>query len=107
MPPVGDARTGTSRIILVDEIHRHGQIHFRAFAHQASDRHPAAGRETSEREAAMSQQMVGIVMNRLPTDEDLRIRFTVEPVETLADLQARGFELTPPSTGPLRIKKPS
>ena len=55
----------------------------------------------------MSQQMVGIVMSRLLTDEDLRIRFTVEPVETLADLQARGFELTPPSTGPLRIKKPS
>ena len=79
----------------------------------------------------MSQQMVGIVMNRLLTDEALRIRFTVEPVETLADLQARGFELTPdeidlfiqtdpwtwfwtewgagrpPSTGPLRIQKPS
>jgi hypothetical protein len=43
----------------------------------------------------MSQQMIGIVMNRLLTDEDLRIRFTVEPVETLADLHARGFELTP------------
>jgi hypothetical protein len=43
----------------------------------------------------MSQQMVGVVMNRLLTDEDLRIRFTVEPVETLADLHARGFELTP------------
>lgn len=43
----------------------------------------------------MSRQMVGIVMNRLLTDEDLRIRFTVEPVETLADLHARGFALTP------------
>jgi hypothetical protein len=43
----------------------------------------------------MSQQMVGIVMNRLLTDEDLRFRFTVEPVETLADLHARGYELTP------------
>ena len=42
----------------------------------------------------MSQQIVGIVMNRLLTDEDLRIRFSVEPVETLADLHARGFELT-------------
>jgi hypothetical protein len=44
---------------------------------------------------AMSQQIVGIVMNRLLTDEDLRIRFSVEPVETLADLHACGFELTP------------
>ena len=42
----------------------------------------------------MSQQIVGIVINRLLTDEDLRIRFSVEPVETLADLHARGFELT-------------
>jgi hypothetical protein len=43
----------------------------------------------------MSQQMVGIVIDRLLTDEDLRIRFIVEPVETMADLHARGFELTP------------
>ena len=43
----------------------------------------------------MSQQIVGIVINRLLTDEDLRTRFSVEPVETLADLHARGFELTP------------
>ena len=43
----------------------------------------------------MSQQIVGIVMNRLLTDEDLRIRFSVEPVETLADLHAYGYELTP------------
>jgi hypothetical protein len=47
------------------------------------------------RRAAMSQQMVGIVIDRLLTDEDLRIRFIVEPVETMADLHARGFELTP------------
>jgi hypothetical protein len=43
----------------------------------------------------MSQQAVGIVINRLLTDEDLRIRFIVEPVETLADLHALGLELTP------------
>jgi hypothetical protein len=43
----------------------------------------------------MSQQIVGIVINRLLTDEDLRTRFSVEPVETLADLHGRGFELTP------------
>ncbi len=42
----------------------------------------------------MSQQVVGIVMDRLLTDEDLRLRFIVEPVETLADLHALGFELT-------------
>jgi hypothetical protein len=43
----------------------------------------------------MSQQIVGIVIDRLLTDEDLRFRFSVEPVQTLADLHARGFELTP------------
>jgi hypothetical protein len=42
----------------------------------------------------MSQQTVGLVINRLLTDEDLRIRFIIEPLETLADLHARGFELT-------------
>ena len=42
----------------------------------------------------MSQQMVGNVIDRLLTDEDLRIRFIAEPVETMADLHARGFELT-------------
>jgi hypothetical protein len=43
----------------------------------------------------MSQQIVAIVINRLLTDEDLRIQFSVEPVETLADLQACGLALTP------------
>jgi hypothetical protein len=43
----------------------------------------------------MSQQMVGVVIDRLISDEDLRVRFIVEPVETIADLHARGFELTP------------
>ena len=42
----------------------------------------------------MSQQTVGIVISRLLMDEDLRIRFMIEPVETLAELHARGFELT-------------
>lgn len=42
----------------------------------------------------MSQEMVGIVMSRLLSDEDLRIRFIVEPVETMADLHALGLELT-------------
>jgi hypothetical protein len=39
--------------------------------------------------------MVGTVIDRLLSDEDLRIRFIVEPMETLADLHARGLELTP------------
>jgi hypothetical protein len=43
----------------------------------------------------MSQQTVGLVINRLLTDEELRIRFAMEPVETLADMHLRGFELTP------------
>jgi hypothetical protein len=43
----------------------------------------------------MSQQMVGIVINRLLIDEDLRARFARDRIETLAELNLRGFELTP------------
>lgn len=43
----------------------------------------------------MSQQTVGQVIDRLLTDEELRIRFAMEPVETLAAMHRRGFELTP------------
>jgi len=43
----------------------------------------------------MSHQMVGIVIHRLLTDDDLRVRFAVDPIETLADLNFRGFALTP------------
>jgi hypothetical protein len=39
--------------------------------------------------------MVGTVIDRLLSDEDLRIRFVVEPMETLAGLHALGLELTP------------
>ena len=42
----------------------------------------------------MSHQMVGLVIHRLVTDEELRERFTVEPMETIAALVLRGFELT-------------
>jgi hypothetical protein len=56
---------------------------------------PRVNNGSTNWETAMSQQTVGIVINRLLTDEDLRIRFIIEPVETLADLHARGFELTP------------
>jgi hypothetical protein len=43
----------------------------------------------------MSQQMVGIVVDRLLSDRDLRIRFALDQIGTLAALGLRGFELTP------------
>ena len=43
----------------------------------------------------MSHQTVGQVIDRLLTDEDLRVRFVVNPVEALADLHLRGLALTP------------
>ena len=43
----------------------------------------------------MSQQTVGMVIDRLLTDEDLRVRFAIDRIETLADLSFRGIELTP------------
>jgi len=42
----------------------------------------------------MSQRMVGIVVHTLLTDEDLRVRFAIDPIKTLADLNLRGVELT-------------
>jgi hypothetical protein len=44
--------------------------------------------------AVMSQRMVGIVVNRLLTEQDLRVRFALDRIETLAELSFRGFELT-------------
>jgi hypothetical protein len=43
----------------------------------------------------MSQRVVGFVIDSLLDDEGFRIRFIAEPVETLTDLYARGFALTP------------
>ena len=43
----------------------------------------------------MSQQNVGNVINRLLTDEELRMRFALDPVDTLAELHLRGMALTP------------
>ena len=43
----------------------------------------------------MSQQMVGIVIDRLVNDESLRLRFVFDRVETLVDLSLLGIELTP------------
>ena len=42
----------------------------------------------------MSQQTVGNVIERLLTDEDLRIRFLIDRMETIAELCVRGCELT-------------
>jgi hypothetical protein len=43
----------------------------------------------------MSQQTVGIVIDRLLTDECLRTQFALNPLETIVGLQVRGLELTP------------
>jgi hypothetical protein len=43
----------------------------------------------------MSEQMVGIVIDRLLTDEDLRLRFAVDRIEALADLTVLAMPLTP------------
>jgi hypothetical protein len=42
----------------------------------------------------MSQAHVGTVIEALLTDENLRIRFALERIETIADLCVRGVELT-------------
>jgi hypothetical protein len=42
----------------------------------------------------MSQTGVGKVVDKLLTDENLRIRFAVDPIETVAELFLRGFDLT-------------
>lgn len=43
----------------------------------------------------MSQRTVGIVIDRLLADDLLQNRFEEDPVETVAELLARGVELTP------------
>jgi len=43
---------------------------------------------------AMSRAGVGLVIDRLLTDENLRIQFAFNPVETVAELSLRGFDLT-------------
>ena len=42
----------------------------------------------------MSRASVGMVIDKLLTDENLRIRFAVSPVETVAALFLRGFDLS-------------
>jgi hypothetical protein len=43
----------------------------------------------------MSHRMVGSVIDSLLTDEDLRVRFALDPIEALAEINFRGYELTP------------
>ena len=42
----------------------------------------------------MSQKTVQLMIGRLLTEEDLRLRFVERPRATLADLREQGFELT-------------
>ena len=42
----------------------------------------------------MSQRMVGIVIDRLLTDEDLRMRFALDRIEAVIELSLDGLELT-------------
>ena len=42
----------------------------------------------------MSRVNVGLVIDKLLTDENLRIRFALDRVETVAELCLRGFDLT-------------
>jgi hypothetical protein len=43
----------------------------------------------------MSQHTVERVITRLLTDEELRLRFALDPLNTLAELYLRGLVLTP------------
>jgi hypothetical protein len=43
---------------------------------------------------AMSRAGVGMVIDKLLTDENLRVRFALDRVDTVAELFLRGFDLT-------------
>jgi hypothetical protein len=42
----------------------------------------------------MSRTSIGMVIDKLLTDENLRVRFALDPIETVAELFLRGFHLT-------------
>ena len=42
----------------------------------------------------MSRSIVGMVIDKLLTDECLRLRFAVDPIEAVAELFMLGFNLT-------------
>jgi hypothetical protein len=56
--------------------------------------HVALSRYRSEGGDAMSRVNVGLVIEKLLTDENLRIRFALDRLETVAELCLRGFDLT-------------
>jgi hypothetical protein len=43
----------------------------------------------------MSQKTVQLLIGRIVTDEDLRLQFVRQPLETLTALREQGLELTP------------
>lgn len=43
----------------------------------------------------MSRAGVGSVVEKLLTDQDMRIRFALDRMETVAELLLQGFDLTP------------
>jgi len=47
-----------------------------------------------EESGGMSQKTVQLVIGRLVTDEELRLRFVERPRETLTALREQGFELS-------------
>jgi hypothetical protein len=49
---------------------------------------------TRKEAPTMSQQMVGVAIHTLLTDDDLRDRFVLDPMEALVALNVRGVELT-------------
>ena len=46
----------------------------------------------------MSQKTVQSLIGQIVTDEELRLRFVRQPLETLTDLREQGFELTASET---------
>ena len=43
----------------------------------------------------MSRTGIGMVIDKLLTDENLRMRFALDRIETVAELCLRGFDLSP------------
>jgi hypothetical protein len=90
--------TATAECVLVSSVLTHEHPHVigarrnRAF----SPRRPLARTLPRQREepGEMSQKTVQLVIGRLVTDEELRLRFVERPLETLGELREQGFELS-------------
>jgi hypothetical protein len=54
----------------------------------------ATGRCSPKGGDVMSQTGIGMVVEQLLTDENLRIRFSLDRIETVAELCLRGFDLS-------------